>query len=446
MRELADSGLVNWVVAYLVNAAWQAPVMFAAAWLSVRLLERMSARAVHRVWVGAMAAAVVLPACHLRVARLFSAAAAAASGGKVDAHVSAFGVGAGRSGAVHLPVWGTGILLAAFVAAVLFFAARLAWGVWKTASIARQADGVALEGEFGESWRRYCDAFGVMDARIAASRAVSGPVVVGLGGPVLLVPEGFLESVGVADWEAALAHEFAHMRRRDFLKNVLYGVVSLPLAWHPVVRLMIVRVGESREVVCDAMAAEVVEGRREYAMSLLRLAGMLAGRPQPKPIHAIGIFDGNTLERRVMTLIEGQVEMKRARRLVSVAACVALTVAACGSALALRIGVEGAAVAGTVNPAQAKTDAHVEPVRILYKVAPVYPPEARKNPLNGPVVLEARISKEGEVESLRVVKSLRADYDQSALDAVRQWRFSPAILNGAPTEVETHISVNYQIK
>lgn len=447
MRELAALGLANWVAAYLVNVAWQVPVVFAAAWLSARLLERVSARAVHRVWVGAMAAAVVLPACRLRLAGLLSGAAAAAAGGKVDARVVALGAASGRSGAVHLPVWGMEVLLVAFVIAAVFFAVRLVWGVWRTVVIARQADAVVLEGEFAESWGRFCDAFGVEDARVAASRVVSGPVVVGFGQAVLLVPEGFLESVTVADWEAALAHELAHIRRRDFRKNVLYGVAALPLAWHPVARMMMARIAESREVVCDAMAAEVVQGRREYARSLLRLAGMLADGPRLKTLHAIGIFDGNTLERRVMTLIEGQVEMKRARRLVSVAACVALTVAACGSALALRLGVDGgAAAAGTVNPEQAKKDANVTPVHIVHRVAPVYPAEAKKNPVNGVVVLVATISTDGTPENVHVVKSLRADYDESAVAAVEQWKFTPGMKDGVPVVMETHIQINYSIK
>jgi len=60
--------------------------------------------------------------------------------------------------------------------------------------------------------------------------------------------------------------------------------------------------------------------------------------------------------------------------------------------------------------------------------------------------LQVTINQEGVPTKVMVIKSLRADYDQSALDAVRQWRFSPAILNGEPTAVETHIDVHYSMK
>lgn len=443
MRELAD-----WAVTYLLNAMWQIPLVFAAAWFSARLLGRVGARAEHRMWVGALMAAVVLPACHLHLAGLFSRVGAGA-GGNVTTHVSLTGAASGVSGAMRLPVWAVDAVLAVYGCVLLFFAARLLWGVWKTRHIARQASAVELEGGVAACWARYRLRLSGREAQIYCSCAVSGPVVVGMRSAVLLVPEGFLATVAAEDWEAALAHEFAHIERRDFLKSVAYGVLSLPVAWHPVTRAIAARIAESREVVCDEMAAEAAQGRKEYAHSLLRLAQMLAGRPQTQLLHAIGIFDGNTLERRVMTLIEKPVEMKKARRLVSVAACVAMATVACGSALALRMNVESkeaAAPASTVNPDQAKKDAKIMPVHIVYRKAPVYPAEAKKDPVNGPVVLEMTITEEGTPENVHVVKSLRADYDQSAVDAVREWRFTPATKDGVPVEVETHVSVNYQIK
>ena len=149
-----------------------------------------------------------------------------------------------------------------------------------------------------------------------------------------------------------------------------------------------------------------------------------------------------------MTLLRKPVEMKKARRLVSVAACVAMAGLACGSALALRMNVIGgtAAPASTVNSDQAKKDAKITPVHIVHRVPPVYPAEAKKNPVDGSVVLEATIMTDGTPENVRVVKSLRADYDQSALDAVKDWRFAPAMKNGVPIEVQTHIDIHYSMK
>lgn len=310
--------------------------------------------------------------------------------------VSLTGGASGADGAMRLPVWAVDAVLAVYGCALLFFAARLAWGVWKTRRIAGQATAVSLEGGLAASWTLYSKRLRGSDVRICCSRAVSGPVVVGMRRVVLLVPEGFLDSVAAEDWEAALAHEFAHIERRDFLKSVAYGALSLPVGWHPVVRLIVARIAESREVVCDEMAAEAAQGRKEYAHSLLRLAQMLMDGPRREPLQAIGIFDGNTLERRVMTLLRKPVEMKKVRQLVSVAACAAMAMAACGSALALRMNVvDGAAAAAapasTMNADQAKKDAKVTPVHLVNRVPPVYPAEAKKHPIDGSVVLEVTI-------------------------------------------------------
>ena len=73
---------------------------------------------------------------------------------------------------------------------------------------------------------------------------------------------------------------------------------------------------------------------------------------------------------------------------------------------------------------------------------PIYPPIARAAHVSGAVVLHAIISKTGTVTNLQVISGpemLRA----SALDAVRNWRYKPYLLNGEPTEVETTITVNF---
>ena len=82
---------------------------------------------------------------------------------------------------------------------------------------------------------------------------------------------------------------------------------------------------------------------------------------------------------------------------------------------------------------------------VLYKVLPVYPPVAKQIGAQGPVVLQAVISKDGVVENLRIVSSAHPLLIRAALEAVRQWRFRPYLLNGVPVEVEAQITVNFTI-
>ncbi|HVN94272.1 MAG TPA: TonB family protein [Terracidiphilus sp.] len=81
---------------------------------------------------------------------------------------------------------------------------------------------------------------------------------------------------------------------------------------------------------------------------------------------------------------------------------------------------------------------------LIYKVVPTYPAVAQAIRASGTVVLQATISKTGAIENLRVVDGppmLR----QAALDAVRQWRYRPYMLNGQPVEVETTVNVEFKL-
>jgi protein TonB len=75
---------------------------------------------------------------------------------------------------------------------------------------------------------------------------------------------------------------------------------------------------------------------------------------------------------------------------------------------------------------------------------PTYPQIARTARIQGQVVLQATISKQGTIENLHAVSGPPMLY-QSAIDAVRQWRYKPYILNGEPVEVETTIDVNFTL-
>jgi TonB family protein len=232
------------------------------------------------------------------------------------------------------------------------------------------------------------------------------------------------------------------MCRRDFPRNLLYGLLALPVAYHPLLWLTRERIAESRELVCDAIAAQSVGGREQYAKSLLSLASMLSHRNAPALLHAIGIFDANIFERRVMHLTSASLPVARAGRIAIAAACGLIALATCTSALALRIGVTDQT---PQRPNPATVHVKAQSMHLVSKVSPVYPLEAKKDRLTGTVILAGIIGKDGAVERLDVKKSLRADCDQSALDAVRQWRYEPFLLNGKPVEVETAITITFSL-
>jgi len=83
---------------------------------------------------------------------------------------------------------------------------------------------------------------------------------------------------------------------------------------------------------------------------------------------------------------------------------------------------------------------------ILKKVDPQYSEEARKARYQGTVVLEAIVQKDGSVQIVRVVRSLGFGLDEKAIEALRQWKFSPAKKNGEPVPVALNIEVNFNLR
>ncbi len=87
---------------------------------------------------------------------------------------------------------------------------------------------------------------------------------------------------------------------------------------------------------------------------------------------------------------------------------------------------------------------HISEGNLIRKVQPLYPPLARSARIQGTVVLQAIISKQGSIENLKVLSG-HPMLVSAAIDAVRQWRYQPYILNNEPVEVETQVTVNFSL-
>jgi protein TonB len=87
---------------------------------------------------------------------------------------------------------------------------------------------------------------------------------------------------------------------------------------------------------------------------------------------------------------------------------------------------------------------HMMEGNLIYKVQPLYPPLARAARIQGAVVLRAIISRTGAIENLQTISG-HPMLVGAALEAVRQWRYRPYILNGDPVEVETQVTVNFSL-
>lgn len=101
--------------------------------------------------------------------------------------------------------------------------------------------------------------------------------------------------------------------------------------------------------------------------------------------------------------------------------------------------------AAPVKPASnAKIGGQVQQARLLSRKDPVYPPMARQARVRGVVRVEATVGKDGRVRAVKVVSG-HPLLQQAAADAVKQWVYSPTLLNGQPVEFTTHVEVGFNL-
>jgi len=109
-------------------------------------------------------------------------------------------------------------------------------------------------------------------------------------------------------------------------------------------------------------------------------------------------------------------------------------------------GVVGPALApGSKLPQRVRVSQGVTQKMKISDVVPSYPVEAKQAGVQGLVVLAAVIGKDGNIQSLKVLDSPSPILSQAAMDAVKQWKYRPYVLNGTPVEVDTQITVNFTL-
>jgi periplasmic protein TonB len=102
------------------------------------------------------------------------------------------------------------------------------------------------------------------------------------------------------------------------------------------------------------------------------------------------------------------------------------------------------AVPKVATPQRVRVSAGVTSGLLIRKVNPVYPPLARQARISGTVVLRAVISKDGAIENLQLISG-HPMLAPAAIDAVKQWKYKPYLLNGEPVEVDTEVQVNFTL-
>jgi beta-lactamase regulating signal transducer with metallopeptidase domain/protocatechuate 3,4-dioxygenase beta subunit len=178
----------------------------------------------------------------------------------------------------RLEAWSAGLVLA-WLAGVFALFARLLGG-WIVAERLRRAPAVPLPGTWHSRVRALACTLGVeRPVRIVTSRVSDVPMVIGWLRPVILLPCAALAGLSPTQLEAVIAHELAHIRRHDYLVNLLQTTVETLLFYHPVMWWLSRRIRLEREHCCDDVAVQVCGDRVTYARALADLEEMRSAVP-----------------------------------------------------------------------------------------------------------------------------------------------------------------------
>ncbi len=184
-----------------------------------------------------------------------------------------------------------------------------------------------------------------MSVRLCESAALASPAVVGWRRPLVLLPadrEGWTE----AQLKAALAHELAHVRRRDFLWRITAAASQAIHFLHPLAHVLMRRLALAQELAADRLAVQAVGSWREYVKALTELALRLDRERLHAEPAVLPAFSSNLMRRMVMLKFMEGIEPRDRRSIAGAAAALAIVLAGVGS-VAVRAATEDA----PANPA-----------------------------------------------------------------------------------------------
>lgn len=303
--------LHRFALLYCLNTLWQISLLHMAAFVSDKLLSRSSVVLRHRLWTGTFLLCLVLPLvsatgyprAYLEHAVLETMQVSQSASMAIVARADR---GDPFINAEHtlLPgVTGANILLTLWALCALYRTVQIAWAYRRILNIITTAQLQERTGRLRSLRPSVREGSSGGALKVLISEEVGMPATAGIRQPIVLLPKVLARTAQNCDLDAVFAHEHAHIVRRDFMWNLLFEILAIPTAYNPSMRRVLGRISETREVICDRLAAEHTGGNARYAQSLVRISEMLL-KPIPSTDPALGLFDGQALEIRVMSLLD----------------------------------------------------------------------------------------------------------------------------------------------
>jgi D-alanyl-D-alanine endopeptidase (penicillin-binding protein 7) len=265
------------------------------------------------------------------------------------------------------------------------------------------------------------------EVRLRVVDGLASPITAGWWRPVVLVPASLLAGMPPHLLEALLAHELGHVRRHDYLVNLLQNVIESLLFYHPAVWWLSRRIRAEREQIADDFAARHLGEPRRLALALSELEKL-----QFSSHHLAQAANGGDLMARIRRLLRPSAQALNWKAAIPV---LGLAIVCAASAHAPMARTDGAAAAHGKHRRQAVVD-------FASCRKPEYPKADIAAEHQGTVTLGFTLDERGTVLDAFVRKSSGyASLDEAARVALAMCSFRPALEDGVP--VRTSVPVQY---
>jgi uncharacterized protein (TIGR03435 family) len=176
--------------------------------------------------------------------------------------------------------WLPGFVVCLWIAGVLLLSLRAAGGWMRAQRLTRRV--LPASARLGDIARRLKSRLGISaPVRLYTSAIAGVPTVIGWLRPVILLPVATITGLSESQLQAILAHELAHIRRHDYLANLLQTAIETVLFYHPAVWWVGKQIRIEREHCCDDIAVAVCGNAIEYAEALAELEQIRGRIPEP---------------------------------------------------------------------------------------------------------------------------------------------------------------------
>jgi TonB family protein len=341
------------------------------------------------------------------------------------------------------------------------------------------------------------------------SDEIDSPVTFGLRTPKIILPLSF-KNLSEPCQKAVLCHELLHVRRHDWILIIIEEIVCSLFWFHPAIWWLRSRIHLSREQAVDHEVVQMTGSKQPYLHSLLEIAQAQGRpRAVPAPlflkerhlvqrvtlllrevsmsrsrlaisIMGIGILFIGTVRLAVawfpltgepIPAPEQKVDLKikvpfslaplrvhKMETTVKVAARPVRELARTPERAAMLEAGTGVSAAPAPVPAQSQEKVRppqrepllvgggIQESKLINKVAPVYPEQAKREGIQGTVKLTVIINEEGLVYEIRNNPDNDPILEEAAIDAVKEWKYSPTLLNGMPVPVMATVTVTFQLR